>query len=520
VVAGAMGVNENLATPAVASSGATLATTKTPKTTNPFPPAPPAFVTGKPCSSYYGAKTVTPPAFGNGYPATDPVEVCGYVPPQLRSAYDISSTETGAGITVAIIDAYGSATIASDATEYFNTYDPTNPFSNANFAQDDTVPFDDEAECDASSWLTEQDIDVESVHSMAPDANVLYVGAQDCINGLFTAEQQVIDDGLANVVTNSWGDTGGDLLDDISTRTAYDDLFMLADSTGMSILFSSGDSGDDFEIFGVSTADYPPSSPYVTGVGGTTLQIGSSGQQTGQSGWATGRSFLCTANLENLLGGCASSNVNTWLFTSLDGASGGFTSYNYSQPWYQAPVVPSSLSFRNENIVGPVPMRVVPDISMDADPSTGLLVGLHMTYPSGKSHYGLTRYGGTSLASPLLAGVIADADQASIAEGGSVVGFINPAIYRLSSQKRAIEDLVHGPKSGQIRYDHADEYVGGATGSLESFRETGYTGKLYYCDATGNCEVRPMTLKAAKGYDDLTGLGSIGPQFVSDLAGF
>ena len=73
------------------------------------------------------------------------------------------------------------------------------------------------------------------------------MGAQDCLdNQLFTAEQNVIDNGLANVVTNSWGDTGGDLLDDAATKTAFDDLFLLADATGITVQFSSGDDGDNF----------------------------------------------------------------------------------------------------------------------------------------------------------------------------------------------------------------------------------------------------------------------------------
>ncbi len=223
--------------------------------------------------------------------------MCGYKPGQLRSAYNIGSANTGRGVTVAIIDAYGSATIASDSARYFKMNDPGNPFANANFSQINATPFNDEAECDASSWLTEQAIDVQSVHSMAPNAHELYVGAQNCIDGLFNAEQNVIDNGLANVVTNSWGDDAGDLFDDVATRTAYDDLFMLADTTGMSILFSSGDNGDNFNLFGLSSADYPPSSPFVTAVGGTSLQVGAKGQQTGQLGWATGRSWKCTANV-------------------------------------------------------------------------------------------------------------------------------------------------------------------------------------------------------------------------------
>ena len=73
---------------------------------------------------------------------------------------------------------------------------------------------------------------------------------------------------------------------------------MLADSTGMTIQFSSGDDGDNFDILGLSAADYPASSPYVTAVGGTSLQIGANGQRTGELGWSTGRSYKCTANVE------------------------------------------------------------------------------------------------------------------------------------------------------------------------------------------------------------------------------
>jgi subtilase family serine protease len=350
---------------------------------------------------------------------------------------------------------------------------------------------------------------------MAPDAHILYVGAQNCIDGLFDSEQNVIDNGLANVVTNSWGDTAGDLLEDVASRTAFDDLFMLADTTGMSVLFSSGDNGDNFNLFGLSSADYPPSSPFVTAVGGTSLKVGANGQQTGQLGWATGRSFKCTANVVGGLAGCTKSAVNSWLPVSVNGGSGGFTSYDYTQPWYQAGVVPSALALRNEALFGDVPLRVEPDISMDADPSTGFLIGLHETFPNGKVKYGQTRYGGTSLASPILAGVIADADQAA----GTPVGFINPAIYKLDGTPGAIDDILPGGKQAQVRVDHANTYVPGATGFIQSFRELTYEGAITYCDATGNCATRPNTLTTAKGYDSMTGLGSTGPNFVSDLAG-
>jgi subtilase family serine protease len=515
-VAGAMGVNQEIATADVATQSTASAAAAS---TSPFPPAPPAFVTAPPCGSYYGAKsTKVTPAFGKGYPATVPYEVCGYKPGQYRSAYDIGS-HTGKGVTVAVIDAYGSATIAQDATQYFKNNDPKNPFANAHFSQLDATPFANESVCDASGWADEQAIDVESVHATAPHANILYVGAQDCINGLFNSEQQVIDGGLANVVTNSWGDDAGDLLDDVATKTAYDDLFMLADTTGMTILFSSGDNGDNFNLFGISSADYPVSSPLVTAVGGTSLKIGKNGQQTGDLGWATGRSFKCTVNVEGSLPGCTAATVNTWLPGSYDGGSGGFTSYNYAQPYYQAPVVPASLALRNEVLDGTQPMRVEPDISLDADPATGFLIGLHETFANGKVMYGQTRYGGTSLASPLLAGVIADADSASVASGGAAVGFVNPALYRLDTASGAIDDILPGGLQAEYRVDYADNYVS-ATGTLQSFRELTYEGPITYCDETNNCATRPNTLTTARGYDSMTGLGSIGPNFITDLSRF
>ncbi len=520
IVAGAMGVNQTVAkandvgNPDIpGQSGARSATGSNP---NQFPPAPPAFVTAPPCGNYYSqAETKVKPPFGNGYPKTVPDVVCGYTPPQYRSAYGVGTGNTGKGARVAIIDAYGSSTIAADATRYFNDNDPGNPFSRASFSQINATPFDDESVCDASGWLTEQAIDVEAVHSTAPDASILYYGAQDCENGLFTAEQNVIDGHLTDVVTNSWGDIAGDLFDDQATKTAYDDEFLLAATTGMTIQFSSGDDGDNFYVVGVSAPDYPASSPLVTGVGGTTLQIGARGQRTGELGWNTGRSFLCTANIQAALG-C---KVGKWTAASPDGGSGGYTSYTYLQPSYQAGVVPTSLSERNSPISGPVPLRVVPDISADADPGTGFMIGLHQTLPDGTSEYTTTRYGGTSLASPLLAGMVADADQAA----GGPVGFINPAIYGLDqTDPSSIYDVLAEPSlEGNYRVDFAGPTgLGlGTSGFATTFRELYYSGDEVYCDSTGNCASRPETQSAAPGYDSLTGLGSPGTNFVTALAG-
>lgn len=525
-VVGAIGIDQAVATPGDVGNpdlaGGSTDTSAPAATAGQFPPAPAAFLPAPPCSAYYGAKSTTlSPSYGMGYPATVPDVVCGYKPGQLRAAYGVSPAATGRGVTVAIIDPYGSATIAADATQYFATNDPGNPFANAHFTQTNATPFDDQTLCDASGWLTEQAVDVEAVHAMAPNANILYYGAQDCANGTLTAEQNVIDNRLANVVTNSWTYAAGDLVDDAATRTAYDDLFMLADATGMTILFSSGDSGDNFTQFGFSAADYPASSPYVTAVGGTTLQIGPTGQRIGELGWNTGRSLLCAANLVGVVPGCISSALNTWLPATPDASSGGYTSYVYTQPFYQVPVVPAALAVRNEAVVGSLPMRVVPDMSLDADPGTGFLIGLHQTLPNGVAQYTPTRYGGTSLASPLLAGIVADADQAPALP----VGFINPAVYRLAVTKPStIDDLLPEPSpEGNFRVDYAGplglDLSATATGFATSFRELYYSGLETYCDPTGNCASRPETQSAAPGYDSLTGLGSPGTNFIAALAG-
>ena len=174
------------------------------------------------------------------------------------------------------------------------------------------------------------------------------MGAKDCYDqSLFNAEQTVVDGDLANVISNSWADTDGDLFTDVATRTAYDDLFQMADATGIGVQFSSGDDGDNFDLTGLSAADYPSESPYVTSVGGTSLEIGASGNAITSYGWSTGKSIKCEANVAPFVQGCTSSNYGTWLPPGYDGSSGGFTSYNYSQPWYQAGIVPTALSERN-----------------------------------------------------------------------------------------------------------------------------------------------------------------------------
>jgi len=498
VVAGVQGVNEGYAT-------------------NDQEPAPPAgFRNPQPCSAYFGQKTDTADSGSLYAPYTSPLpyDICGYTPSQLRSAYGLTSSNTGAGVSVAIVDAYDSPTLFSDTSHYFSLNDPSIPLSSSQFENLEPATVDDQTECSGSGWYDEQALDVEAVHSMAPKAGIIFVGAQDCLDSsLLAAVNTAITSG-ASVVTDSWGDTVGDLLDDAANKTAFDDTFLLADGTGVSVLFSSGDDGDNFAVSGLTAPDYPASSPFITAVGGTSLEIGSSGQRLAEYGWSTGKEILCEP-LTSKNCGSATSPVGSLAYQV---GGGGGTSYYYTQPSYQASVVPSALALKNENLFGPVPLRVVPDISMDADASTGMLIGLTQTFPNG-TYYAQFKEGGTSLASPLLAGVVADADQ----KAGGSLGFLNPVLYKAYTEyPTAFNDIV-APTSPDstavIRVDYADT-VDATDGYVVSLRVITYEGVETYCDGTDNCASRDVTLNTAPGYDSMTGLGSAGTTFITSLAKF
>ncbi len=142
------------------------------------------------------------------------------------------------------------------------------------------------------------------------------------------------------------------------------------------------------------------------------------------------------------------------------------------------------------------PMRVVPDVSALADPSTGMLVGQTTLQPNGKTYaFSLSRIGGTSVASPTFAGIEADAQQAA----GHDLGFANPAIYA-RFRSSAFHDVTESPLGQyEVRNNYADADT--ATGPLVTFlRAMGVDGE----DLPGDNAALPAT----PGYDDSTGVGS------------
>jgi subtilase family serine protease len=439
--------------------------------------------------------------------------VCGYTGPQLRGAYGLTNSKTGSGVTVAVIDAYAAPTLESDAQTFASENDPGNQLSDSQFSELLPSTYTEQQKCGANGWFGEQSLDVEAVHDMAPGAHILYAGAQSCTTAdLNAALRQVVDGHLADVVTNSYGDNAGDLLDSASSRQSTDQILEMAAGTGISVLFSSGDNGDEYTTVGQVAADYPASSPYATAVGGTTLQIGSSNQRLGEYGWSTARSFLCNSTYVSE-GGCTSSQLNQWLpiDLALDGGSGGGTSVVYPQPWYQSGVVPNSLSESG----GGAPMRVVPDISLEADPATGMLVGETQAFPDG-TYYDTYRIGGTSVASPLFAGLLARAIQT----GAHAFGLVNPALYSLAGSSAAVYSVGPAGKQDQSRSDYANS-IDSSQGYLYTTRIIDYEGTEQFCPKAPKnapCTQRPVALHTARGYDNMTGLGSPGTGLVAALA--
>ena len=442
-------------------------------------PPPAAFVSAQPCSTYWGQAQAT--GFTNPYgTSTLPYAPCGYTPDQVKGAYGISGYN-GAGQTVAIIDAYAAPTIVSDVNQW-SANRGLPQFTGGQFSQavaPGTYHHPEKGQKqDPQGWYGEETLDVEAVHGMAPAANVVYVGAPNNFQDLDAALNYVVDKDVAPIVTNSYGfDT--ELLPPGYIQPQEDTILQGA-IEGIGIYFSSGDNSDESLVEGYQTTDWPASSPFVTAVGGTTLGVGASNNNLFETGWGTRTSAW---------------NGTTWAATPpgswIYGAGGG-VSRVFGEPTYQQGVVPSSV-FSAQGRTG----RAVPDIAAVADPNSGYLIGETQTFPDGSVKYAEYRIGGTSLASPLVAGIMALANQAA----GHTLGFVNPLLYGLAGTS-AFND-VNSPSS-TIAVVRAD-YINGVDAS----------NGLRYSLRTAN---QTLSLQTTSGYDDVTGLGTPASSFLAALS--
>jgi subtilase family serine protease len=432
------------------------------------------------CSHYYGQHMATglPEQFGV---TSFPSFVCGYSAGQMRSAYGASWAATGKGQTIALVEEGLTRDMFLTLQDYAKSNHMPAP-SPERYAQlslgNNTCgdPFD-----------IEEQLDVEASYDMAPGAHQLVVGGDSCDakqdgnQSVYNADVAILDGAgdhpLATVASNSW--ESGTESQPLSQTKLVHAYLVRAAAEGVGMYFSAGDGSGVLE---------PSIDPDAIAVGGTTLGIGKGGNRLFETGWSTGLSQL---------------KNNTWVFKGEDGASGGGPSVYWPQPAYQKGVVPTSMGTT----------RSAPDISADADPFTGINVGL-LSFSGKKPTFLEDSIGGTSESSPLVAGMVTAAQQ-----GQQIpFGFINPVIYKLN-RTSAFYDTVpltsHSPSLYRgLECDllvFANICLGPNTAtkripSLTTFDDqspnmVGYTGQV-----------------TAPGYDNMTGLGTPdGPNFIRDL---
>jgi kumamolisin len=271
---------------------------------------------------------------------TSPHAPAGFGPSTLHGAYNTGSLGTGSGQTVALweFDGYQTKNISAYDKQFGlkSTAPKTVSVDGANY---DSSP---------GGGQPEVELDIEIVQAMASAANTLVYEAPNSDQGQIDMAAKIVADKKASVVSISWGACEAD--QGSSAITGTDNALKKGAAEGISFYSASGDSGSADCQSGATGVDYPASDPSVSGVGGTTLTVGSGGAWKSETAWS---------------------------------GSGGGVSTVYKAPSWE------------KGVNG---MRTVPDVSSDADPNTGYAV-----YTGGSWQ----EYGGTSCAAPMWAGFTA-----------------------------------------------------------------------------------------------------------------
>jgi subtilase family serine protease len=434
-----------------------------------------------PCSRYWGQRPARTEGGGSiPLPLLDGTRpdytVCGYSAHQLASAYGLAATSlTGAGVTVAVVGAYASPTVESDADTLARSQGLA-PFASGQLTEFlPSARFRDAAGCitvASATPYTEETMDIEAIHALAPRAAVDYYAARSCSNLAFVdALDRVVDDDRASIVSDSWG--AREPSESSTMVAAYEQAFSQGALEGIGFYFASGDHGG-----ARGHVQYPASDPSVTAVGATSTAIGAEGTVLWQSAWGGGDYGL-------------SQDRSQWqVLGPFTGGTGGGFSERFPSPAYQRGVVPG----------GSPPGRGEPDIAIDGDPLTGMLIGITQLGPHDRLQYHVQRQGGTSLACPLVAAVQALATQAA----GRRLGFFNPTLYRLARHGApgALTDVTGAPI---------------AAVAVQPVFTTPYdpnSARAYIAWNFG----RDNGVAATSGWDDATGVGVPGPGYVAAVS--
>jgi subtilase family serine protease len=348
---------------------------------------------------------------------------CGYDPLMIQTAYNLTGLYAegfdGTGQTIGIIDWCGSPTIQSDANVFSAQFGlpllTSSNFTITNIPRPSTCSAPDSVEIN---------IDVEWSHAVAPGANINLIVPPDAFfQDIDQAEYIAIDDGLANVLSGSYG--AEEMYVPSSELQNGNLLSELGAIMGISTNFSTGDSGNfTFGIPGLpASVSYPADSPFATAVGGVTVALNADNSIAWQAGWGNNEVLL---DDEGEL-------FDPPLFLGFNGGSGGgpstcaYQDVNFNclggfpKPWYQKVGVPGKY-------------RQLPDISWVADPFTGVVIAI--TVPGQVPSLLWQVWGGTSVACPMFSGLWAIANQ----EAGAPLGQAAPYVYSLPAG--AVYDIV------------------------------------------------------------------------------
>jgi subtilase family serine protease len=359
-----------------------------------------------------------------------------YSPVQYRVAYDLNKlydgqavgrSITGAGRTIVIVDSFGSPTIANDLHVFDQKWGFPDP--DLQVMRFGNVPAYDPTDSTMVGWAEETTLDVEYAHAIAPGAKIVLaetpVAEVEGTSGLpemMNAEKSLIDRGIGDVITQSFGATentfpgfdSGDFSSLLNLRFAFKDAL----AHGVTVLASSGDDGatdaesDASTLYPFRVNSWPSSDPLVTSVGGTMLNLDDSGSRLSPDVvWNDGY-----------------------------GAGGGGVSGVFSRPQYQN-VVTKEVGQK----------RGTPDISMSAAVNGGAWIYTSFGGVSAGWHI----IGGTSEASPIFSGIVALADQVAHHR----LGLLNPGLYSLGKHSQ------HGNHStGIVDVTSGDNSFAGVTG--------------------------------------------------------
>jgi hypothetical protein len=329
----------------------------------------------------------------------------GLFPADVRTAYGLDGiVGDGTGQTIAIPDAYDAPNFvnsdspnfsSSDLAIFDQTFNLPDPPSFMKFNQTGgttNLPGTDPSGAGNlnGTWEMEEALDIEWAHVLAPGASIDLVEANTDTNNndLFQAVQTAASLPGVSTVSMSWG------LDEYAGEQGVDNTFITPTGhQGVTFLAASGDSG--------SPGYYPAYSPNVLAVGGTTLTLKSDSSYDNEQAWA---------------------------------GSGGGTSITEAEPGYQLGVQTTG-------------SRSIPDVAFDADPNTG--VAILDSYDNTDNSGPWFQIGGTSLASPAWAGILAVVNQARVAQGGGSLDGPNetlPYLYQMSSVD--FHDVTDGNNGG------------------------------------------------------------------------